>query len=196
MSILIACKKGDTVYLGTDTRVIVNDYKTHELCESNLKIQKLENDMLLGITGETIERQTLIAYSEIFTLDKRGSLTKKHIVKAIIPRLLSVLKQEDLLVKPEGDFPYMRAMIVLAYKDTLYEICADFSVIRYEDFQVLGRCSDYAQAFISNVKEGESVNEKIIKALDFVAKNTQCVARPYILIDTKELKYKLIRGQD
>ena len=33
MSILIAYKKGDTVYMGTDTRVIAGDSKRNELCE-------------------------------------------------------------------------------------------------------------------------------------------------------------------
>ena len=94
MSILIAYKKGDTIYMGTDTRTIVNDHKKNELRGCNLKIQKLANDMLLGITGERLERQTLIAYSEIFTLDKNGKLTKKHIVKEIIPKLITVLEKE------------------------------------------------------------------------------------------------------
>ena len=49
MSILIAYKKNDTVYMGTDTRVIVNDFKKNEICESNYKIQKLENGILLGM---------------------------------------------------------------------------------------------------------------------------------------------------
>ena len=122
MSILIAYKKDDTVYMGTDTRTIVNDHKKNELRGCNLKIQKLANDMLLGITGERLERQTLIAYSEIFTLDKNGKLTKKHIVKEIIPKLITVLEKEGLLIEKEGELPYMKAVILLVHKGTIYEI--------------------------------------------------------------------------
>ena len=81
MSILIACKRDDTVYMGTDTKLVINNISRNELCESGYKIQKLDNGILLGITGEPIERQTIFAYSEIFTLDKNGELTKKHIFK-------------------------------------------------------------------------------------------------------------------
>ena len=136
MSILIAYKKGGTVYMGTDTRVIVNSSKRNDLCECNYKIQKLDNGMLLGITGEQVERQTIFANSDIFTPDKRGELTRKHIVKVIIPRLLSVAKKEGILQEPKDETPYVRAMLLLAYKDVLYEICSNFTVLRYEDFQV------------------------------------------------------------
>ena len=194
MSILIAYKKGDTVYMGTDTRVIVNDHKKNELCECNYKIQKLDNGMLVGITGERIERQTIFAYSDIFTLDNKGALTKKHIIKEIIPSLLSVLKQEDLIVAKEGELPYMKAVMLLAYKDTIYEICSSFSVIKYEDFQVLGQAADYAQATMINTNESDDINERIVKALDIAAINSQCVGSPYLLIDTKELKNQLVKG--
>ena len=196
MSILIAYKKGDTIYMGTDTRTIVNEHKKNELRGCNLKIQKLANDMLLGITGERLERQTLIAYSEIFTLDKKGELTKKHIIKEIIPNLLSVLEKEDLLVEKEGELPYMKATILLAYKGVLYEIGASLTVIKYEDFQVLGRAADYAQAMMINTSESDNINDRIVKALDITAKNSQYVGRPYLLIDTKEMKYSFVGGNE
>ena len=196
MSILIAYKKGDTIYMGTDTRTIVNEHKKNEFRGCNLKIQKLANDMLLGITGERLERQTLIAYSEIFTLDKKGQLTKKHIIKEIIPSLLCVLKKEDLLVEKEGELPYMKAVILLAHKGSLYEICSSFAVIKYEDFQVLGRAADYAQATILNTNESDDINDRIVKALDITAKNSQYVGRPYLLIDTKEMKYRFVGGNE
>ena len=192
MSILIAYKKDDTVYMGTDTRTIVNDHKKNELRGCNLKIQKLANDMLLGITGERLERQTLIAYSEIFTLDKNGKLTKKHIVKEIIPKLITVLEKEGLLVEKEGELPYMKAVILLVHKGTIYEICSGFAVIKYEDFQVVGRSSDYAHATLMNTKPMDNIEGRIVKALDIVAENSQYVGKPYLLINTKELEYKIV----
>ena len=196
MSILIAYKNGDTIYMGTDTRIIVKDIKRNELSECNYKIQKLDNGMLVGITGEKIERQTLFAYPELFTLDNNGKLTRRHIVKEIIPNLLTVLKGEDLLVEKDGELPYMKATILLAYKDTLYEIGSAFAVIKYEEHQVLGRASDYAQATMANTSESDDINKRILKALQIAAKNSQYVGSPYLLIDTKELKFNLVKGDE
>jgi ATP-dependent protease HslVU (ClpYQ) peptidase subunit len=147
--------------MGTDTRVIAGDTKRNELCECNYKIQKLDNGMLLGISGERLERQTIIAYSEIFTLDKNGELTKKHVIKEIIPNLLSVLKKENLLIKNDGEAPYVKSVILLAHKGVLYEICSGFAVIKYEGFQILGSAANYAQATMANTKETDDINENI-----------------------------------
>ena len=84
----------------------------------------------------------------------------------------------------------------MAHKDTLYEICENFAVIKYEDFQVLGRVADSAQATMVNTKETDDINERIVKALDIVSSNSQCVGKPYLLIDTKELKYNLVGGNE
>jgi ATP-dependent protease HslVU (ClpYQ) peptidase subunit len=194
MSLLVAYKKGDTVYMATDTRVITSDTKRNELCESNYKIQKMENGMLVGMTAEQIERQTLFAYPEIFTLDKNGELTRKHIVKEIIPRLHAVLEDEGLLMVEKGEYPYMKAKIFLAHKDVLYEICSTFVIIRYENYQAVGRACEYAAATLANTKETDDVNERLIKALDIAAKHCPLVGAPYLLIDTKSQKYQLVKG--
>ena len=152
--------------------------------------------MLVGITAERIERQTLFAYPEIFTLDKKGQLTRKHIVKEIIPRLLAVLEEEDLLQLEKDEYPYMRAKILLAYKDVLYEICSTFTIIRYETYQALGRTAEYVAATLSNTKDTDDVNERIVKALDVAAKNSYLVGAPYLLIDTKSQEYQWIKGEN
>lgn len=196
MSILIAYKKDGVVYMATDTRVIVNENKKNELCECNYKIQKMDNGMLVGITGDILTRQTIFANSEIFSLDKKGDLTRKHIVKEIIPKLINVLEGEELIFGKEDELPYMSAQILLAYKGELFEICSNFTIYKYEDFQALGSTSDYAEFTLASINEKDEVNEKITKALDIVAKNSQLVSRPYVLIDTKNLSYKLIREKD
>ena len=194
MSILIACKRDDTVYMGTDTKLVINNISRNELCESGYKIQKLDNGILLGITGEPIERQTIFAYSEIFTLDKNGELTKKHIVKEIVPRLMAVLKDEGLLIEKQGELPYMQAVILIAYKGILYEICSSFCIIRYEDFQVLGFAEGYCLSTIANIREGDDVNACILKALNIAQRHCLKVGAPFLLIDTKEMKYNLVGG--
>ena len=196
MSIIIAYKQGDTVYMGTDTRVIVNEKKRNELCECNYKIQKLDNGIILGITAERLERQTIMAYSDMFTLNKRGNLTRKHIVTEIIPKLINVLQDNDLMSSKEGELPYMKADIALAHKGVLYEICSAFGVIRYENFQALGFASKFVQATLLASGSNCDVESRIVKALDVAAANSPQVGKPYLLIDTKNLEYKLIGDND
>ena len=98
-----------------------------------------------------------------------------------------------MFVEKEEQVPYVRARMILAYEDVMYEIGADLSVLRYEDFQVLGLVSGYAQATLANSKETDGVNERILKALDITAEYCQYVGAPYLLIDTKEGKYRVVK---
>ena len=195
MSILIAYKRGDTVYMGTDTRVLINDFKFTKTCESNHKIQRMDSGIIVGITGDRIARQTIFAYPEIFTLDNKGKLTRKHIFKCIIPKLTEVLKAKNLLVEKEDAEPYMEVQMMIAHKGDLYEICQNFSIYKYETFQVLGDVADYGQFTMVTTKESDDVNQRIVKALDIVAKNSPLVGRPYLLVDTMGEKYQLVGGK-
>ena len=197
MSVVIGYKKGDVIYMATDTRTFVGDVKKNDLCECNFKIQKMSNGMLVGISCEKKERQVLFGNAqEIFTLDKNQKLTRKHIATKIVPKIMQLLEQEDLLIKKEDDLPWVKATVLLAYQDVMYEICQDFSILRYEDYQADGNIvAYYAQYVVSNIKPTDDVNEKLIEALDVVAQNSQLVGRPYLLIDTKDQKYTLVEGE-
>ena len=109
-----------------------------------------------------------------------------------MPKLITVLEKEGLLIEKEGELPYMKAVILLVHKGTIYEICSGFTVIKYKDFQVVGRVSDYAHATLMNTKPMDNIEERIVKALDIVAENSQYVGKPYLLINTKELEYKIV----
>ncbi|MGN0814955.1 MAG: hypothetical protein ACI4MH_06965 [Candidatus Coproplasma sp.] len=196
MSILIAYKRGDTVYMGTDTRTTTDGVKRNLLCESGFKIQRTESGVLVGITGDSVTRQTVFAYPEIFTPDKKGKLTRKHISNKIIPRLKELLSKNGLTVEKEDELPSFRCGILLAYEGELFEICCNFAVYKYESFQAIGAVSSFGQFILANAKESDAVNGTIVKALDEIAKNSHLVGRPYLLIDTKEKEYKLIRGEN
>ena len=191
MSILVAYNKNGVVYMGTDTRIIKQGTITDDLCENNYKIKKF-NDVLVGITGNYLVRQMVFAYPEIFTLPKNKTLTKKHIVKNIVPKLINVLFQNDLIAQEDDEQDHMEASIVIAHKGELYEITRAFTVYKYKDYQVLGNECDVAEAVVFNSKKSDNINEKIVKALKYASKNSDEVGSPYLLIDTKDLKYTLV----
>ena len=88
----------------------------------------------------------------------------------------------------------MEANILLAFQGELFGIENDFTVIKYEDFQALGPASVYGQFILSSAKETDDTNETIVKALDMSAKYCPLIGSPYLLIDTKNQEYKLVRN--
>lgn len=179
--------------MGSDTRIIYNTYKKSELCEVNYKIRKLNNGLLIGITGDRIFRQTIFAFPEVFTLDKQYGLTRKHLVKIIIPKLINILNNNRLIVNTSGKAPSMKGQILLAYHGELFEVCSNFCVYKFQDFQALGIASESAQAVLINQQNVDNVNELILNALRTTTKNSQLVGPPYLLIDTKTNEYQIIK---
>jgi ATP-dependent protease HslVU (ClpYQ) peptidase subunit len=98
-------------------------------------------------------------------------------------------------VESDSDTPYVKALMLLAYKDTLYEICSSFVVIKYDNFQTLGEGCDWAIATLANTKSTDDVNERIIKALTISQKHCVKVGAPFLLIDTKNQEFKLVEGK-
>ena len=126
----------------------------------------MDNEMLVGIAGDRIVRQTCFAFSEIFTLDKNNNLTRKHIFTQIIPKLIELLTEHELLSSKNNQPPKINAEILLAYKSELFEICSNFTICKYEDYQAVGNISNYVQFILANTNKNHDVNQRIIKALD------------------------------
>lgn len=128
---------------------------------------------------------------EIFTLDVHGDLTMKHIVTEILPRLYLTLDEVELLDNEKKGYPLFSSEILIGFNGKLFEICSDFSVFRYEKYQVIGSLADYALAKVTNIDENEDINRQLVDALRICAKNTEYVGAPYLTIDTKDLKYQV-----
>ena len=110
--------------------------------------------------------------------------------------IIELLKKHELLSSKNNQPPKMDAEILLAYKSELFEICSNFTICKYEDYQAIGNASNYAHFILANTNKNHDVNQRIIKALDIVSKHSQHVSRPYILIDTKNQDYKLIEEKN
>ena len=195
MSVLIAYKRGQTVYMGADNVSISRGEVRKELSEHNYKIQRLENGMLVGVTDNDKIRQIVKGYPDIFTLDKKGKLTRKHLVEEIIPCLIILLGENGLLDEEEKRSPRMDACMFLAHKGELFEICSGFSVYKYEDYQAIGSMADFAQYALYKTEPNDDVNAKIVEALECVARYSSVVEPPFVLIDTEKLEYTVVGGE-
>ncbi|MBQ0099359.1 MAG: hypothetical protein KBS91_02290 [Firmicutes bacterium] len=191
MGVLIGYVDKGKVIMATDTRTIIDDRKYNETCECNYKVQKCDNGILVGIVDNRNLRQLVLSNREIFTLNKNGKLTKEHIVTEIVPKLYSLLKENDLITYYDDKPPIMRATILLAYKYSLFEICCCFEVCRYEKHQAVGYYSDMALAKVIDVDTNRNIDEQLVKALKNCSEFTEYVASPFITIDTESLKYKV-----
>ena len=191
MSVMLAYKKGDKVYMATDTAVETNGNVSSETAESGLKIRKSPDGILVGVTGDKNIRQEIFGLLDCFTLDGRGELTKKHITSEIVSRLYFYLLDHDMLEVPDDDSPYMKASVFVAYRDKLFAISSEFYVYRYTTYQVNGKAYDYAAYALANLDDEKDVEEQLADVLRFTAKRNVTVGAPFVTTNTdgKEFRF-------
>ena len=142
--------------------------------------------MLVGFCGRVAARQIILSIKDVFTLNEEGKLTKKHIVREIVPKLVD--KMEQIGDEESGS---LDVGIMLAYKDKLYRITAGLDVVHLNEFGSDGAGRDFANFALFAMKN-LSVRERILMALEESAKREESVGGPYVLIDTKNLEYEVV----
>ena len=195
MSVVMAVKQGDRIWFGADTQTTRGGDRYNQLSPNDYKVMKFDNGVLLSATGETVTSQILLAHPDWFTVDEKKGLTKEHIVTKIIPKIYETLEEEDLLEKEDkGTPPVMKCTLLMAYKDKLFEICRDLQVIRYEDYQATGSGANAINYGLSKIDKTKDINEQLLRLLRISAKLDSNVSAPFILIDTKDLKFTVKEG--
>lgn len=185
MSVIVAIKEEGVVYMGADTQTTAGQHKYNHINDTAFKVLKLENGILVGFCGRVAARQTILSTKGVFTLDSRGELTKKHIVKEIVPKLVD--KMEQIGVDENGA---MDVSLLVAHKDKLYRITVELDVIALNEYGVAGAGMNYTYYALS--LKDLPVRERLLKALIESAKRSDSVGGPYLFIDTKKLEYEVI----
>jgi ATP-dependent protease HslVU (ClpYQ) peptidase subunit len=186
MSVVVAIKENGVIYMGADSQTTAGKRKHNYLNEMAYKVVKLDNGVLVGLCGRVAARQTILSMKNVFTLDEQGELTKQHIVKEIVPKLVD--KMEQIGDEESGS---MDVGIMLAYKDKLYRITAGLDVVHLNEIGSDGAGRDFVNYVLFEMKN-LSVRERILMALEESAKREESVGGPCVLIDTKELEYEVV----
>ena len=186
MSVIVAIKENGVVYMGADSQTTADMRKRNYLNETAYKITRLDNGMLIGFCGRVAARQTILSMKDVFTLDEQGELTKRHIVKEILPKLVD--KMEQIGDEESGSID---VGIMLAYKEKLYRITADLDVIHLTENGNDGAGRDLVNYVLFEMKN-LPVRERILRALEESARREESVGGPYVLIDTKDLEYEAV----
>lgn len=186
MSVIVAIKENEVIYMGADSQTTAGRRKYSYLNETSFKITRLDNGILVGFCGRVAARQAILAMKDVFTLDEHGGLTKRHIVKEIVPKLVD--KMEQIGDEESGA---LDVSILLAHKGKLYRITSGLDVVSLNECGKSGAGVDYVNYALFSMKE-LPVRGRILKALIESAKRTESVGGPYVLIDTKKQEYEIV----
>ncbi len=178
-------KKNNKVYIGADS-CVSNGVSKH-IANDGFKVFKSEknNNILMAICGTVRAAQTL-KYGFDFPTEnelllKEESFDEKYIVTKIIPKLQNMFEKQRVLEKDN----FVRLGFLLAYKDKLWTIDYDFSVMEYtDDYLVDGSGCYFAEGSLHTTKDMDlSIEDKILMGLRAGCIEPH-VAPPFFIMNT------------
>lgn len=198
MSVVVAIKADNKVYIGSDSQVTKGGTRTTLKNENNYKIWKVLNvdHCLMGQVGYVRDGNVVRLIDDLVTGYDiyNDAVNYSFVVKRITPYIISTLKEYGF-IKDEKYFDFMESSFFFAYKDHLYVIGTDASVIEIEDCAAIGSGSDQAiGSLLSTV--GEDPETRIIKAIKASAASDIYVDYPIIISNTEDTTFKIINEVD
>jgi ATP-dependent protease HslVU (ClpYQ) peptidase subunit len=189
MSMIIAIKHNGNIYFGADSQRVMSRMKTYNFNESNYNVWKNENleNGLIASVGQKRDRD--IVYTSNVIPEKITELTHKYVVRVFTQNIINELI-EFKRIKPDDGIE-MKSRFMIAQKDKLFVVDFDGAVVEIDDFYAISDADEVAMGSL-HTTVGQEPNERIIQAFRAAAKTNIYVGFPILLIDTKDMKKKII----
>lgn len=188
-------KKNNKVYIGSDSCVSSGYNSEHTLdeCYKIFKPDKNKN-IAIAITGSVRALQVLKYHMEFPTekeLDANNEVfDDKYIITKLIPKLHNICDENKVLEKDNSVY----LAFILAYKDKLWYIDSDFSLIKFTDEYLTHGCGlEFAEGSLYTTKDMDlNIPTKIRLALESSSIASGVSATYYIVntIDDEVLKFE------
>lgn len=199
MSVVVAIKDGNKVFIGADSQVTKGGTRTTLKNPNNYKIWKVDDspNCLMAQVGNLRDANVVRLMSNIIDdYDEfYNRVNYRFVVKFLVPEIVKTLKEAGFLKTSDNFVDYMESSFLFAYKDKLFNINSDCSVIEVDDYVAIGSGSQEAIGSLLST-EGLSPKERIIKAIKSSATNDIYVDYPIILTDTETGEFEIISEKE
>lgn len=198
MSVVVAIKSGDKVFIGADSQVTKGGTRATLKNPNNYKIWKVDDNdhALMGHVGNVREANIIRLMTDVIDdYDEfRNRVGYPFVVKFLVPKIIDSLKRAHYLA--DGDkFEFMDSCFLFAYKDKLFSINSDGCVLEIDDYVAIGSGSQEAIGSLLST-EGEDPKLRIIKAIKASAASDIYVDYPIVLSDTGSTKFDVVTETD
>ena len=198
MSVVVAIKSGDKVYVGADSQVTRGGTRATLKNPNNYKIWKVRgaDNCLMAHVGVVRDANIIrladgmISEYSVF----KGYIDYEYVVKRVVPEIISELKGAGYL-KDEQYLDHMDSRYLFIFKDKVYTISTDGCVLEVDDYVAIGSGEDQAIGSLLST-EGEDPVTRIIKAIKASAASDIYVDYPIILTDSESTEFEVITEAD
>lgn len=200
MSVVVAIKEGNNIYIGADSQVTKGGTRTTLKNPNNYKVWKVDGaeHTLMAHVGNLRDANVVRLMSGI--IDDYDEYCKRidyrFVVKYLVPEIIKNLRNANFLKGNQDDYlDFMESGFLFAYRDSLFSISTDASVIEVDDYIAIGSGANEAIGSLLST-EKEDPKTRIVKAIKASAANDIYVDYPIIITNTKDTKFEIVTEKE
>ena len=195
MSVVVAIKKDGVVYMGADSQVTRGGTRRSLSNPNNYKIWKVKgvDNCIMGHVGNLRDACVIRVMNDLVReIDIiHDDIDFEYVVCRIVPYIINELKENNY-ISTDVKFENMDSRFLFAYKDKLFLIPSDGSVIEIDDCVSIGSGECEAIGSLVTTVDDEDPMMRIVKAIKSSATHDIYVDYPIILTNTLDTSFKVI----
>ena len=198
MSVVVAIKENGKVMIGADSQCTRGGTRRTLSNPNNYKVWRVldaENCLLahVGLVREAniirVARELVPEMAQI-----KNKIDFSFVVQHLVPRMFAELEEYRAIKKSDGSLEFDSSFL-FAYKDKLFYISGNATVIEIDDYVAIG--SGECEAIGSLLStEGEPSEERIKKAIKASAASDIYVDYPIVITDTEKTEFQVFYEKD
>ena len=193
MGLCIGLKEKDNVYIGCDSHMFSN--KATSKNPNNFKVWNVLNvdNAIMACQGTIRDANAIKVIPNLiddYDVVKKN-IDYRFVLKNIAFRIKDALKDECFYERKDGIFDALESGYLFGYQDKLYEITSGLCVLEVDYFSCLGSGTNEAIGSL-DATNGEDPYKRIEKALRAASKTDNTMHFPFVILDTKSQKFKII----
>ena len=192
MSLVLAIKQGNTVYLASETQVSSSSLIWHSTRSDQGKLSVV-GPFCVGAVGSLHIHNNVLSSPSLFDVEKEFILTKRWLVETFLPARDALFKKNKLYSQRADGTSYLLYEMMIAHKDRLFSI-SDIGTVTEHPYSIaIGSPADIALCRLEEPPYPNDVNRSLTEILNYCCELNDSVSAPYIFIDTKDLIERRVR---
>lgn len=198
MSVVVAVRDKDQIWLATDSQVTSGWTKSLLVAQHSFKIFKNSLGVNIGGVG-SLRDLNIISTSDVEWIPENDILKEninfKSIVRETVPKLFKELDSFNRLYKDKG-MEEMNSAFAIAHGEDCFFIEPDGCVIELVDMLATGSGSDIAESAYAVLRDTElSAKEKAIRSVVVSCERDLFVGYPIVVTSTKMDGFEMFDGE-
>lgn len=198
MSVVVAVRDKDQIWLATDSQVTSGWTKSLLTSQHSFKIFKNKLGVNIGGVGSLRDLNIISTSNEEWISENdilKNNINFKSIVRETVPKIFKELDSFNRLYKDKG-MEEMNSAFVIAHGKDCFFIEPDGCVLELVDMLATGSGSDIAESAYAVLRDTElSAKEKAIRSVAVSCERDLFVGYPIVITSTEMDSFEIFDGE-